>query len=91
MFCLKNPFSTWPQTESSSKSQTLKLEEILNGIYSPVGFKGTWISDNQIILLDTDNNLRLVDIDKIKPKGQKLDIELDIEGQILVDNQTLVS
>ncbi|XP_023945093.2 venom dipeptidyl peptidase 4 [Bicyclus anynana] len=75
--------TTTPTTTTTEAPTTLppppeiELEDVINGEYSASTFNGTWISGNEILFKDSNNNLMIYDVDS----GPK--ILLSNESQIL--------
>ena len=47
------------------------IEEIIHGLFSPHGFNGTWISDNELMYRDFYGNLVVLELNKSLPLSER--------------------
>ena len=48
--------------EVKADKEKLKLDQVLQGVFSPSSFNGSWISDHELIYRDISGNLVLLDL-----------------------------
>jgi len=79
------------QIGNKEKKEKILIEEIIHGLFSPRGYNGTWISDNELMYRDFYGNLVVLDLNKTLPLDERISLahtDTNNEPKLLVANTT---